>query len=239
MANKITYADKVGINPKTTHINQVWDDDMNEIKTKHNLNDDRITTVETDKANISGDTFTGIVVFDDRIEFTQGTVTWWLYTSTNRLLLRDNTNAVDVIDFRNDRVRFVRKIVAINETNDFGTEGQFNSIIIFGDTGENVTITKDLAGTTTFENTNNESFVFLGGINNSSYDITTKNLASLETVKTGAYTYANLLTTITAPAVGMRTFVTDATATTFNSIVAGGGANFVPVFYDGTNWRIG
>ena len=30
---QITYADKVGINPKEVHINQVWDDDMNEIKT--------------------------------------------------------------------------------------------------------------------------------------------------------------------------------------------------------------
>lgn len=34
-------------------------------------------------------------------------------------------------------------------------------------------------------------------------------------------------------------FVSDANATTFNSIVAGGGSNFVPVFSDGTNWRIG
>lgn len=36
-----------------------------------------------------------------------------------------------------------------------------------------------------------------------------------------------------------RAFVVDATATTFNSIVAGGGSNKVPVFSDGTNWRIG
>lgn len=46
MANKIAYANKVGVVPKAIHINQVWDDDMNEIKTKHNLNDDRITAVE-------------------------------------------------------------------------------------------------------------------------------------------------------------------------------------------------
>lgn len=38
---------------------------------------------------------------------------------------------------------------------------------------------------------------------------------------------------------GQRTFVTDANSTTFHSIVAAGGANFVPVFSDGTNWRIG
>lgn len=38
---------------------------------------------------------------------------------------------------------------------------------------------------------------------------------------------------------GSRFLVTDANATTFASIVAGGGANAVPVYSDGTNWRIG
>lgn len=38
---------------------------------------------------------------------------------------------------------------------------------------------------------------------------------------------------------GDRHVVSDATATTFNSVVAGGGANVVPVYNDGTNWRIG
>lgn len=38
---------------------------------------------------------------------------------------------------------------------------------------------------------------------------------------------------------GVRYMVSDANATTFNSIVAGGGANIVPVFSNGTTWRIG
>lgn len=38
---------------------------------------------------------------------------------------------------------------------------------------------------------------------------------------------------------GSRAFVTDANATTFASIVAAGGANKVPVYRDGTAWRIG
>lgn len=49
-------------------------------------------------------------------------------------------------------------------------------------------------------------------------------------------------TVATLPAaghVGARNFVTDANATTFASVVAGGGANKVPVYDDGTNWRIG
>lgn len=38
---------------------------------------------------------------------------------------------------------------------------------------------------------------------------------------------------------GTRGFVTDATATTFFSVVAGGGSNKVPVVSDGAAWRIG
>jgi hypothetical protein len=38
---------------------------------------------------------------------------------------------------------------------------------------------------------------------------------------------------------GVRYMVTDATATTFMSTVAGGGANIVPVFSNGTVWKIG
>lgn len=51
-----------------------------------------------------------------------------------------------------------------------------------------------------------------------------------------AYTVAGLPST---PTQGQREFVTDATVTTFASVVAGGGANVVPVFYNGTDWIIG
>jgi hypothetical protein len=51
-------------------------------------------------------------------------------------------------------------------------------------------------------------------------------------------TVANLPTASTANK-GARGMVTDATATTFASIVAGTGKNVVPVYSDGTNWRIG
>ena len=54
----------------------------------------------------------------------------------------------------------------------------------------------------------------------------------------GTLTVATLPTAATAGA-GARAFVTDANATTFASVVAGGGANGVPVYSDGTNWRIG
>lgn len=63
---------------------------------------------------------------------------------------------------------------------------------------------------------------------------------------TGGVKYLNVgvLTVGTLPAAatagaGARAFVSDANATTFASIVAAGGANGVPVYSDGTNWRIG
>jgi hypothetical protein len=52
------------------------------------------------------------------------------------------------------------------------------------------------------------------------------------------YTVATLPNAVTSGA-GARAFVTDATAPTFGSTVAGGGAVNVPVYSDGTNWKVG
>jgi hypothetical protein len=63
-------------------------------------------------------------------------------------------------------------------------------------------------------------------------------LESTSYVKSASTVVASLPAAATAGA-GARYFVTNATATTFMSIVAGGGANKVPVVSDGTNWLIG
>jgi hypothetical protein len=60
----------------------------------------------------------------------------------------------------------------------------------------------------------------------------------LRYVRTEATTVASLVAAGTAGA-GARSYVTDANATTYLSVVAGGGSNKVPVFSDGTNWLIG
>lgn len=75
------------------------------------------------------------------------------------------------------------------------------------------------------------------------YDATNKTYEIVGTVKgtvltSGSMTVANLPSASTAGA-GARTMVNNANSTTFNSIVAGGGSNVVPVYSDGTNWRIG
>lgn len=62
--------------------------------------------------------------------------------------------------------------------------------------------------------------------------------AGAKWINVGESTVAGLAAAATAGS-GARAFVTDANATTFASIVAGGGANKVPVYSDGTNWRIG
>lgn len=54
-------------------------------------------------------------------------------------------------------------------------------------------------------------------------------------IETPTYTVVTLPT----PVQGMRALVSDATVTTFASIVVGSGSNKVPVYYDGSNWRIG
>lgn len=52
------------------------------------------------------------------------------------------------------------------------------------------------------------------------------------------YTVSTLPSAATSGA-GARSFVSDATVTTFASTVVGGGTNKVPVYSDGTNWKIG
>lgn len=65
-----------------------------------------------------------------------------------------------------------------------------------------------------------------------------------ETVLYGVLRLTKTYTVATLPSAalmgaGARSFVTDANATTFASVVVGGGANKVPVYSDGSNWLIG
>jgi hypothetical protein len=54
----------------------------------------------------------------------------------------------------------------------------------------------------------------------------------------GAYTVTDLPDPIVSGA-GARAFVTDSSVSTFGTVVAGGGTTNVPVYSDGTNWRVG
>ena len=63
-------------------------------------------------------------------------------------------------------------------------------------------------------------------------------LETINTISFTVYIVATLPSAVTLGA-GTRAFVSDANATTFASIVAGGGSDTVPVYSDGTDWRIG
>jgi hypothetical protein len=59
------------------------------------------------------------------------------------------------------------------------------------------------------------------------------------TVQAPAVYTVSTLPAASTVGVGVRSFVADATATTFASNAIGGGTNKVPVYSDGTNWKIG
>lgn len=81
--------------------------------------------------------------------------------------------------------------------------------------------------------------ITLGNSNSRSFRLPGLSItAGVKYVNTGVLTVATLPAAATAGA-GARAFVSDANATTFASVVAAGGANGVPVYSDGTNWRIG
>jgi len=81
----------------------------------------------------------------------------------------------------------------------------------------------------TFSNTN---LTVTGNISATSGNVWAKYVRTTPSTVTGLG-YANVA------GAGARAFVTDANTITFNSVVSGGAGNNMPVFSDGTNWRIG
>lgn len=65
-------------------------------------------------------------------------------------------------------------------------------------------------------------------------------LAGTGPVVTAVTTTATTVAALpSSPVAGMRGFVTNANTATFGATAAGGGANAVPVVYNGTNWVVG
>jgi hypothetical protein len=63
-------------------------------------------------------------------------------------------------------------------------------------------------------------------------------LVSIANTASMIYT-VNTLPNAAVAGVGARTFVSDSSVTTFNTTVVGGGSNTVPVFSNGTTWKVG
>lgn len=120
-------------------------------------------------------------------------------------------------------------VVAANSNVSVGVGGTSN-IAVFATTGEYVTGLLSVSGN-----------ILGGNITTgagSGGNITGANVISCTNVKTVATTVAGLPAAATVGA-GARAFVTDATSTTFAATAVGGAANAVPVWTDGTTWKIG
>lgn len=65
---------------------------------------------------------------------------------------------------------------------------------------------------------------------------TLNSLTTSFTLSTTVYKVADLPSATTA---GQRTFVSDSNTIIFNATVVGSGSNTVPVFSNGTNWKVG
>ena len=69
-------------------------------------------------------------------------------------------------------------------------------------------------------------------------DNTLRQLQAASNIKLNVYTVSTLPSAVTSGA-GTLAFVSDASGPTFGSAVVGGGAVKVPVYSDGTNWKVG
>jgi hypothetical protein len=104
-----------------------------------------------------------------------------------------------------------------------------NTQIIFNDAG----VANGSANLTFDKST---STVTVGG--NAGGSVTGANIVSANIVITGTAAFASLPSPSTAGS-GARAMINNGNTTTFYSTVDGAGSNIVPVFSDGTNWRVG
>lgn len=69
-------------------------------------------------------------------------------------------------------------------------------------------------------------------------DVAVNTVEALQYLKVPAVTFSNLPDPAVAGA-GARATCSNSNTTTFYDVVSGGGFSVVPVFCDGTNWRVG
>jgi hypothetical protein len=102
---------------------------------------------------------------NDNLSFKSNLVTFLSTGEVSASNFTGNWNSLGTTDFVR-RTGSVDETITGNKTlsgnTTFGTSGQSNTITILGDTGEDLTITKNLDGTVTFENTNNERIIVNG-----------------------------------------------------------------------------
>lgn len=118
-----------------------------------------------------------------------------------------------------------------------GRSAQAQNTIILNASGANLNATT--ANTFTVKPirnlANNNVLMYNATTGEITYDTLQNYTTYVKTISTTVGALANAATI----GAGGRAFVTDANTTTFNAVVGGGGANSVPVFSDGTDWKVG
>jgi hypothetical protein len=238
-------------------VNLWKDLDANEVKTQHNNNNLRINQNVTDIANntasiigkadlTGGNEFTGNQIIDGSLSVINNnnftiyagnliTPTLSYDSSTGKLTGRINVDFKIGVLGNTDSEGFAIEnaslddIFRVNRTGEtiLGITGQSNVLKIHGDTGEDLTITKNLDGTVTVTNTNNETIVFRGNIDNTGYNIVT-DLLSLNT-----QSFASLPISAMSGDVAV---INDGDNVSYRGVATGGGSETVIVLYNGTQW---
>jgi hypothetical protein len=117
------------------------------------------------------------------------------------------------------------------------TSGAFQISATFG--GAAVTTTGSQSGTQTVASaTAQQASVTAMTIKGGTQAVIFAGTITAPIVKNTPVTVANLPNAVTSGA-GATAFVSDATSTVFAAVLAGSGANNVPVYSDGTIWRVG
>jgi hypothetical protein len=127
-----------------------------------------------------------------------------------------------------------------------GRTNQANNSIILNATGSNLDFTtaNSFVVKPVRSNVTTQALFYNTSTGEISYDTLANyagNITANTYIKTTAVTFATLPAAATAGA-GARAFITDgnlAASTNFGAQVSGSGSNNVPVYSDGTNWRIG
>lgn len=167
---------------------------------------------------------------DARIGFTANDTTPSVFSvQGKRAFYTQNSSATTITQF-DDAAVGQEWIVVINDSNTTLAHGA--SLL--------------LMGSVNFTPANGDVLHFVQETGSYAREIGRASGGLIATTSVLAYTFLRSLPTTVGslPAAGTagagaKMFVTDANATTFGSVVAAGGANGVPVYSDGANWRIG
>lgn len=196
-----------------------------------------VVTSTTKVANLNADLLDG---FDTASTATANTI---VVRDGNANIIANNITGTLVTASQNN-ITSVGNLISLNVTGNV-LAGNFVGILANGNSNVNIpsangNITISVTGTSNVivvstSNTDITGNLFI------SENIISNNVTSNNLVKTVAVAFASLPTAVIAGA-GARAFITDgniAATGNFAAQVQGGGSNNVPVYSDGTNWRIG